>query len=64
MGAEVSVCLMPIPVIELCIKAGFCKTKSEARRLCRQGAIRVNDVKVDELYQVTTRDLRWTEELS
>jgi len=55
---------MPIPVIELCIKAGFCKTKSEARRLCRQGAIRVNDVKVDELYQVTTRDLRWTEELS
>ena len=35
-----------IEVAELCVRVGFCKSKSEARRAIEQGAIRFNDKKV------------------
>lgn len=35
-----------IEVAELCVKVGFCKSKSEARRAIEQGAIRLDDKKV------------------
>jgi len=54
---------MAISILDLCVQAGFCNTRSEARKLCRQGAIRVNDAKVDEMYQVTTQDLRKKERM-
>jgi len=33
---------------ELCVYVGFCKTKSEARRLIEGGGFRVNDKKITE----------------
>lgn len=38
-----------VQVVELLCKAGFAKTKSEARRLIELGGARVNDAKVSDL---------------
>ena len=35
-----------IEVAELCVRAGLCKSKSEARRAIEQGAIKIDDKKV------------------
>ena len=35
-----------IEIAELCVKVGFCKSKSEARRYIEQGSIRLDDKKV------------------
>ena len=37
-----------ITVIDSLIKAELCKTKSEARRMIEQGAIRVGDIKITD----------------
>lgn len=45
---------LSIPVYELLLKADMATSKSEARRLIKQGGAKVNDEKVvDELYDVT-----------
>ena len=36
-----------ISVIDSLIHTGLCKTKSEARRMIEQGAIKVDDIKVE-----------------
>lgn len=33
---------------EICVMVGFCKSKSEARRMIEAGAIRINDQKVTD----------------
>jgi len=33
---------------EICVFVGFCKSKSEARRAIRSGAIRINDNKITD----------------
>ena len=38
-----------IEVAELCVSAGLCKTKSEARRAIESGAVRLDDKKVTML---------------
>jgi tyrosyl-tRNA synthetase len=35
-------------IAEICVAVGFCKSKSEARRMIEAGAIRVNDKKVTD----------------
>jgi len=35
-----------IPVVDVLVAAGLCKSKSEARRMIEQDAIKVDDIKV------------------
>jgi tyrosyl-tRNA synthetase len=35
-------------LVEICIMVGFCKSKSEARRLISSGAIRLDDKKITD----------------
>ena len=45
-----------ISIVDLLMKASFATSKSEARRLIKAGAARVNDVKVDDDTLVVTGD--------
>ncbi len=50
---------LPAPVLDLLVQAGMVASKAEARRMIRQGGIRLNDAAVsDETTQVTPGDLR------
>lgn len=47
-----------VPVVDLFAETGLCKSKSEARRLIKQGGARVGDRRVTGIEEViTTRDL-------
>jgi len=48
-----------IDVLDMCVEAGFCNSRNQARKAIRQGAIRLNDVVVtDELMKITVGDFR------
>ena len=50
---------LPAPVIDLLVEARFAASKGEARRLVRQGGVRLNDAPVaDETQAVTAEHLR------
>ncbi len=49
-----------LDVLDVAIAAGFCESRTEARKAIRQGAIRVNDVVItNELLKITMEDLRF-----
>ena len=49
-----------IDVLDVAIAAGFCNSRTQARKAIRHGAIRVNDVVItDELLKITMEDLRF-----
>ncbi|HWL83060.1 MAG TPA: tyrosine--tRNA ligase [Roseomonas sp.] len=51
--------VLPAPLIDLAVQAGFAGSKGEARRLVRQNGLRLNDEAVsDETRSVTEADLR------
>ena len=46
-----------IGLLSLMVQAGLCKSNGEARRLIKQGAVKINDEKVtDERAQITPED--------
>lgn len=50
---------LPAPAIDLAVQAGFAASKGEARRLIRQGGLRLNDAAItDEALEVSAADLR------
>ncbi|MDZ8118303.1 tyrosine--tRNA ligase [Pontiella agarivorans] len=54
---EVIVPAGEIGLLSLMVQAGLCKSNGEARRLIKQGAVRINDEKVtDERAQITPED--------
>ena len=54
---EVVVAAEEIGLLSLMVQAGLCKSNGEARRLVKQGAVKINDEKVsDERAQITPED--------
>ena len=46
-----------VGLLSLMVQAGLCKSNGEARRLVKQGAVRINDEKIsDERAQITPKD--------
>lgn len=54
---EVTLPATEIGLLSLMVQAGLCKSNGEARRLIKQGAVKINDEKVtDERAQITPED--------
>jgi len=54
---EVTVSAEPIGLLRLMVQAGLCKSNGEARRLVKQGAVRIDDERItDERMQVVPRE--------
>jgi len=54
---EVTLPAAEIGLLSLMVQAGLCKSNGEARRLIKQGAVKINDEKVtDERAQITPED--------
>lgn len=43
-------------IAELCVRAGFTKSKSEARKLIKNGGIKIQDMKVTDPFARVVRD--------
>jgi tyrosyl-tRNA synthetase len=48
-----------VDIADLCVRVGFANTKGEARRLIKQGGIRINDIVVPDPFARLARDKEW-----